>query len=406
MRIIFYAGKGGVGKTTVSAATGLRCAELGHKTLIMSLDVAHSLADVFDLGSGLMDQGGGRPVEVAPRLWIQEIDLQKEIEANWGDIHTYITTILNTSGLDEVLAEELAILPGMEEISLLLHINHYRRSKRYDVILLDCAPTGEALRFISMPTSLEWYMKKVFKLERSLFKVSRPLLKSVSPVPLPDDTYFQNLERLYSRLEGVDALLHDPQVTTVRLVTNPEKIVIRETQRAFMYFCLYGLCIDGVVVNRVLPPSAGDDFFRDWRELQARYLAEIGEFFAPVPVRTLSLCRGEVLGVKGLEKLGRLLFEEEDPSRIFFQDNPYRFVKKDGKLHLSMKLPFVMKGEVELHKADDELIVRVGSFKKHVSLPRSFIRSQPVGARIEGDRLVVHFEGEAQAGERRPGKRR
>ena len=270
MRIIFYAGKGGVGKTTVSAATGLRCAELGHKTLIMSLDVAHSLADVFDLGSGLMDQGGGRPVEVAPRLWIQEIDLQKEIEANWGDIHMYITTILNTSGLDEVLAEELAILPGMEEISLLLHINRYRRSKRYDVILLDCAPTGEALRFISMPTSLEWYMKKVFKLERSLFKVSRPLLKSVSPVPLPDDTYFQNLERLYGRLEGVDALLHDPQVTTVRLVTNPEKIVIRETQRAFMYFCLYGLCMDGVVVNRVLPPSAGDDFFRDWRELQAR----------------------------------------------------------------------------------------------------------------------------------------
>jgi len=396
VRIIFYTGKGGVGKTSISAATGLRCAELGYKTLIMSLDVAHSLSDVFDLGGGLMDQAGGRPVEVAKNLWIQEIDLQNEIEDNWGDIYAYITTILNTSGLEEVLAEELAILPGMEEISLLLHINRYRRSKAYDVILLDCAPTGESLRFISMPTSLEWYMKKIFKLERNLFKVSRPILKSISPVPLPEDTYFQNLERLYAKVEGVDALLHDPKVTTVRLVTNPEKIVIKETQRAFMYFCLYGLCIDGVIINRVIPKSAKDDFFKDWRKIQGHYIEEIEEYFAPVPVHSLDLFRGEVLGLKGLRSLGRKLYAEQDPSQIFFKENPYQFVRKDGKLELSVKLPFVMKGEVNLHKADDELIVRIGSFKKHVSLPRSFQRSHPAGARLEGDRLVVQFGGGKQ----------
>lgn len=396
MRIIFYTGKGGVGKTSISAATGLCCARRGYRTLILSLDMAHSLSDVFDLrASGLLDHGGGEPVEVEPHLWIQEIDLQKEIENNWGDVHAYISTILSTSGLEDVLAEELAILPGMEEISLLLHINRYRRADRFDVILLDCAPTGESLRFISMPTSLEWYMKKLFKIERNLFRVSRPVLRHVSPVPLPGEDYFDNLERLYSRLEGVDALLHDPAVTTVRLVTNPEKIVIQETQRAFMYFCLYGLTIDGVIVNRLLPPEAEGEFLKEWKKSQKHYLKEIEALFSPVPIRKLNLCRGEVLGLKGLEAIGEDLFGTEDPAAIFDCESPYRFTKTDGTLELAIRLPFVVKGEIALHQTKDELIVRVGGFKKHVSLPRSFARSRPKSARIEKDRLVVQFAGGA-----------
>ena len=279
MRIIFYTGKGGVGKTSISAATGLRCALKGYKTLIMSLDMAHSLSDVFDSKQdGLVEHGGGEAVEVAENLWIQEIDLQREIEENWGDVYAYLTMILNASGLETVLAEELAILPGMEEISLLLHINRYRRSKTYDVILLDCAPTGESLRFISMPTSLEWYMKKLFKLERNLFRVSRPVLNRLSPVPLPGDEYFENVQRLYNRLEGVEKLLHDPKITTVRLVTNPEKIVIKETQRAFMYFCLYGLTIDEVIINRILPDEAKGEFLQEWHKIQTHYIEEIHNF--------------------------------------------------------------------------------------------------------------------------------
>jgi len=394
MRIIFFTGKGGVGKTSISAAVGLRCAELGYKTLIMSLDMAHSLSDVFDIErEGLMDQGQGEALKMADKLWVQEIDLQKELENNWGDVYAYITMILNVSGLNEVLAEELAILPGMGEISLLLHINRYRRSKKYDVILLDCAPTGESLRFISMPTSLEWYMKKIFKLERNLFRVSRPILKKVSPVPLPGENYFANIEKLYGRLEGVDALLHDPKVTTVRLVTNPEKIVIKETQRAFMYFCLYGLCIDSVIINRILPKEARGEFLKDWRRLQEHYVDEIERFFAPVPVRCLNLGRSEIVGMDGLKDLGRELFGQDDPTQVFFHENPYAFTKKNGKLELSIKLPFLTKGEVDLHRAEDELIVRIGSFKKHVTLPRSFLRVQPAGARMEKDRLVVQFKG-------------
>ena len=239
MRIIFFAGKGGVGKTSVAAATGIKTAEMGKKTLIMSLDVAHSLIDIFDLGRNLLDQNRGKPIKVRENLWLQELDIQEEIQKNWGSIHKYLSLLLNTTGLNEILAEELAILPGMEEVSLLLYINQYVQRKKFEVIILDCAPTGESLRFISIPTTLEWYMSKVFKMERTLAKVARPIAKRIYNVPLPGDDYFETLEKLFERLKGVDQILTDPQCTSVRLVANPEKIVLKETQRAYMYFCLY-----------------------------------------------------------------------------------------------------------------------------------------------------------------------
>ena len=227
MRIIFFAGKGGVGKTSVAAATGIKTAAMGKKTLIMSLDVAHSLVDIFDLGGNLLDQNRGKPIKVRDNLWLQELDIQEEIQKNWGSIHKYLSLLLNTTGLNEILAEELAILPGMEEVSLLLYINQYVQRKKFEVIILDCAPTGESLRFISIPTTLEWYMSKVFKMERTLAKVARPIAKRLYNVPLPGDDYFETLEKLFERLKGVDQILTDPQCTTVRLVANPEKIVLK-----------------------------------------------------------------------------------------------------------------------------------------------------------------------------------
>src|SRR2546427_7276695 len=234
MRIILFAGKGGVGKTSVAAATGTRVAELGYRTIVMSLDTAHSLADSFDLDRPLMDRSRGLPVEVAENLEIQEVDVQEEVERNWGQVKAYVSQLLNVSGLEEVLAEELAILPGMEEVSILLYLNQYVKEQTYDVILLDSAPTGETLRCISLPTSMEWYMRRVFHLERSIARIARPLVASISPVPLPDDAYFQSIRDLCARLEGVDTLLKDPKGTTVRLVTNPETMVIKETQLAFL----------------------------------------------------------------------------------------------------------------------------------------------------------------------------
>ena len=342
MRIIFFAGKGGVGKTSVAAATGIKTAQMGRKTVVMSLDVAHSLADIFDLDRGLLDKNKGQPIGVSDNLWIQELDIQEEIQRYWGDIHAYISGLLNTAGLDDVLAEELAILPGMEEISLLLYINKYVREEEYDVILLDCAPTGESLRFISVPTTLEWYMKKIFKLQRKVVKYVRPVAKRVYDVPLPGDDYFQAIEDLFNKLKGVDKILVDPATTTVRLVTNPEKVVLKETQRAFMYFCLYKMSIDAIIMNRILPDDVQDAYFKDWMKGQQHHLEEAQNFFSPVPIFPVNLFSGEIIGYDHLRDLGDQIYADRDPLDRFYKEEPYRFTKEGGGYRLKLKLPFIL----------------------------------------------------------------
>ena len=394
MRIIFFAGKGGVGKTSVSAATGIRAAEIGHRTVIMSLDVAHSLSDIFDLEKDLLDQNKGKPIKVNRNLWIQELDVSEEMEKNWGDIHQYLSALLNTTGLDGILAEELAILPGMEEIILLLYINRYARKKEYDVIILDCAPTGESFRFISIPTTLEWYMKKIFKVERTIAKYVRPVAKKIYEIPLPGDDYFAAIEYLFERLRGVDQLLVDPQITSVRLVTNPEKIVLKETQRAFMYFCLYKMSIDGIIVNRILPDDVKDTYFQGWRESQRKYIELAERYFSPIPTFHVRLFKDEILGYKSLKALADQIYGKKSPLERFFEGEPYSLVKEKGEYQLVMKLPFIMKSDVQLNKISDELVVRVGSFKRHVLLPRHIAALKEVKARLEGQHLFIHFRGE------------
>ena len=394
MRIIFFAGKGGVGKTSVAAATGIKTAELGRRTVVMSLDVAHSLADIFDLEKSLLDQNKGQPVEIHKNLWIQELDIHEEIQRYWGDIHRYLSSLLNTTGLDEVLAEELAILPGMEEVSLLLYINKYVRNNEFDVILLDCAPTGESLRFISIPTTLDWYMKKIFKLERTVIKYVRPVAKRMYDVPLPDDNYFQAIEDLFEKLKGVDQILVDPEVTTVRLVTNPEKVVLKETQRAFMYFCLYKMSIDAIIMNRMLPETITDDYFKGWLKGQKFHFDEAKDIFSPVPILPVNLFSGEIIGYRNLKELSMQIYDDKNPLERFFKEEPYRLIKKDGSYRLKLKLPFILKKDVELNKLHEELIIRIGSFKRHILLPRQVASLNSVKAKFEGEYLNIFFEGD------------
>jgi arsenite-transporting ATPase len=394
MRIIFFAGKGGVGKTSVAAATGIRVAEMGRRTIIMSLDVAHSLSDIFDLEKDLLDQNKGKPINVQKNLWIQELDIQEEIEKNWGEIHRYLSALFKTTGLDEILAEELAILPGMEEVSLLLYINRYVRDKEFDVILLDCAPTGESIRFISIPTTLDWYIKKIFKMEKTLAKVVGPVAKRVYNVPIPGDEYFDAIEHLFERLRGVDQLMTDPEITSVRLIANPEKIVIKETQRAFMYFCLYRMNIDAIVMNRVLPPKIKDAYFQTWRENQKQYIEVAKDYFSPIPIFSVNLFRNEILGLERLKALAGQIYGQSNPLKRFFIGQPYDLTKEDGVYCLKLKIPFAGKDHLELNKVSDELIVRIGSFKKHILLPRHVAASKSVKARMEEDYLNVCFEGE------------
>jgi arsenite/tail-anchored protein-transporting ATPase len=389
MRIILYSGKGGVGKTSISAASGLEAARRGYKTLVMSVDPAHSLSDAFDLDKDLMDHEAGRLVNVAKDLWIQEVDVLEEISRHWNSVYAYVAALLNVSGLEQTLAEELAIFPGMEEVSSLLYVNQYVREKSFDVVILDCAPTGESLRFVSIPTTLEWYMSKIFKLERRVASVVRPMVHTFAGVPLPEEQYFKNLEELHRKLSGIDRLMADPKVTTVRLVTNPEKVVLKETQRAFTYFCLYGLTVDAVIINRILPADVSDQFFTAWKTTQERWIKTVEEFFEPVPVWRVPMFRDEVLGVERLKRLGRALYGARDPAKRFFEQAPYSFRKVNGDYHLHLRLPFVSAEHVDLYKKLDELVIRVGGYKRHIALPQRVAHCEPESARVKDGELIV-----------------
>ena len=390
MRILLYSGKGGVGKTSVAAATGLQLARQGLKTLVMSVDPAHSLADSFALKTGLFDAATADPMEVASNLHVQEVNIQLEIKRHWREISGYITTVLRTSGLGDVEAEEMAILPGMEELSAMMYVNQYRKSGAYDVIVLDCAPTAESLRFVSMPTTLDWYMKHVFPMERKVFNAVRPLANRVSPVELPSDSYFANIKDLFEKIEGIDTILEDPQLTSVRLVSNPERMVLRETQRAYVYFSLHRLTVDTIVVNRVLPAEASDSYFGRWREAQQEILTEVETYFNPVPVRRVPLFQEEVMGLERLEKLAGVLYApDENPAQVTRTERPYSFGRADGAYQVRVAMPFASKGEVGLFKKGDELVIEIGTLRRHVGLPTSMANLQPVRATFEGQTLVV-----------------
>ena len=392
MRIILFCGKGGVGKTSVAASTGLALARGGKKTLVMSLDPAHSLSDSFDVGEeSLVDHAKGEAVKIEENLWIQEVDVLEEVHRNWKEIHGYISALLAVSGVDEVLSDELAIIPGMEEASSLLYINKYSKEKAFDVIVLDCAPTGESLRFISFPSILKWYMDKLYSLERTIAKVARPVVKHLTNIPLPGDEYFDNLRELFGKIEGVDALLADPKITTVRLVTNPEKMVVKETQRAYVYFSLFGLLVDAIVINRVLPQDLKDDFFDEWKKTQRRSIKEIEDSFSPVPLMTVPLFDNEVVGRHGLVRLAEAVYGKKNPGAVLYSARPLTFKKSRGVYTMTMALPFVSNEDLDLTRVDDALVVRLGAFKRHVPLPRGIPPEAEISAEMSGTDLKVRF---------------
>jgi arsenite-transporting ATPase len=392
MRLLLYSGKGGVGKTSVAAATGVRLAELGHRTLVMSVDAAHSLADSFDLDEALFHGTTSDPHPIRPNLSILEVNIQREIKRHWAEIASYISSVLRTSGLSEIEAEEMAIFPGMEELSAMMYINQFRKDGVYDVVILDCAPTAESLRFVSMPTTLEWYIKHIFPMERRVLKAVRPLVNRISPVEMPSDSYFGKIREIFDKIEGIDKVLEDPKITSVRLVTNAEKMVLRETQRAFVYFSLHGLTVDNVIVNRLLPDEVQDPFFARWHESQSEILREIEAYFTPVPIRKVPLFTREVLGYERLAEVARVLYGESfDPSAVTMEERPYSFVRNGDHYEVRLHLPFAEKGEIGLFKKDDELVVEIGTLRRHIGLPTSMAALNPVKARREERMLVVEM---------------
>ena len=393
MRILLFSGKGGVGKTSLAAATGLQLSRLGYRTLVMSVDPAHSLADSFDLETSLFHGSTGDPFQIDEHLAIHEVNIQKEIKRHWIEISSYVSSVLRTTGISDVEAEELAILPGMEELSAMMYVNQFHREQTYDVIVLDCAPTAESMRFVSMPTTLDWYMKHIFPFQRGLLKAIRPIANRVSPVELPTDKYFGNIKDLFGKLDGINELLEDATITSIRLVTNAEKMVLRETQRAFVYFSLHGLTVDAVIANRILPQQITDSFFKEWRTSQAHVLDEIERYFAPVPVKRVPLFTHEVLGRERLDELrGAMYGEKEDPAKVTRTEAPYTFAKKADHYEIRLLLPFAAKSEVGLFKKGDELVVEIGTLRRHIGLPTSMAGLSPAKAKLDNKVLTVEMK--------------
>ncbi|MBE9128899.1 MULTISPECIES: TRC40/GET3/ArsA family transport-energizing ATPase [unclassified Coleofasciculus] len=394
MRVILMTGKGGVGKTSVAAATGLRCAELGYKTLVLSTDPAHSLADSFDL------ELSHEPRLVRPNLWGAELDALMELEGNWGAVKRYITQVLQARGLDGVQAEELAILPGMDEIFGLVRMKRHYDEGEYDVLIIDSAPTGTALRLLSLPEVSGWYMRRFYKplqkMSVALRPLVEPLFRPIAGFSLPDNEVMDAPYEFYEQIEALEKVLTDNKQTSVRLVTNPEKMVIKESLRAHAYLSLYNVATDLVVANRIIPDQVTDPFFQRWKENQQQYRHEIHENFHPLPVKEVPLYSEEMCGLEALERLKETLYSEEDPTQVYYQENTIRVVQNQSEYSLELYLPGVPKDNIQLSKTGDELNVRIGNHRRNLVLPQALAALQPAGAKMEEDYLKIRFADTAK----------
>ena len=386
MRIILYTGKGGVGKTSVAAATALRAADMGYRTLVMSTDVAHSLADSLDMDLG------AQPTQITDKLWGQEIDVLKEMQTHWSIVQDWLAALMQWQGMDEVVAEEVAVLPGMEEMVGLLNITHHYDSGDFDTIIVDCAPTGETLRLLSFPEMARWYMRKLFPIERRVATALGPMARGLFNLPVPDPKVFDSIQDLFHRLERMRSILGDPDQSSVRLVVNPEKMVIRETQRTFTYLNLYGYYTDLIVCNRLIPDTVEDGFFKTWKDSQARYFHLIEEGFAPVPIRVSHLLDREVVGLDPLREMGLALFEEDDPAAIFYEGSTQTVKREDDGHVMTVNLPFLGREDINLMQHGDELVIQAGQHRRNIVLPRILVDLPVSVARMEGNSLKLKFE--------------
>lgn len=387
MRIILFSGKGGVGKTTLAAATGVRAASLGHRTLVMSTDAAHSLGDSLAVGIG------PEPTRVAPNLDAMEIDVHHELEREFGPIRNFLTRFFKGQGLDEVVADEMAVLPGMEELFSLLRVAELARAGNYDLLLVDCAPTGETLRMLAAPDVLRFYFRKIFPVQRLLARTVRPIAPLVTSLPMPEDDVFAAVKRLYERIERLDPLLRDPQVTSIRIVLALEKMVIAESERLFTYLGLYGYSVDAVIANRVLPPSFRGAYFERVGRAQAVHMKRVREGFSSMPILESPLREEEVMGRPLLATLADEVYGERDPLSVFHTSRPPKVERRGDQYIFSFDLPFASSDRLTAYAAGDELSVTIDNWRRNIILPRSLAGREVKEARLRSGRLRVLFGG-------------
>ncbi len=386
MRVILFTGKGGVGKTSVAAATALRSAEMGYRTIILSTDAAHSLSDSFDI------QLGNEPVQIADNLWGQETEIHQTMESYWGTISRYMSALLAWRGMDGIVADEVAVIPGMEELANLLYIARYQGEGKYDVVIIDCAPTGETLRLLSFPDMLQWWMTRIFPIQRRVAGAIRPVVGAITDMPLPTKGVFDAISELFDELHRIHSLLTDVSKSSIRLVVNPEKMVIKEAQRTLTYLNLFGYYTDAIVCNRIIPEKVSDNYFKSWKESQKKYRQMIKEGFSPLPILNMTLMDQEVVGVPMLKQMAKAIYGQKDPTEVFYRGRVQEIDKENGNYVMSLNLPFTSKEKISLKHNRDELDVQVASYRRNIILPRVLRGLDIDGARFEDTTLKITFK--------------
>jgi arsenite/tail-anchored protein-transporting ATPase len=385
-RTILYTGKGGVGKTSVAAATARRCAAAGLRTVVLSTDPAHSLSDSLEVDLGSV------PTPCGDDLWGQEVQAQEEMERHWHAVQEWMGDLLAERGVDRIAAEELTVPPGMDELFSLLQIKQHHEADEFDAIVVDCAPTGETLRLLSFPDVASWWLEKMIPLERKMMGAARPFARAMLDISLPSDRVFDDVERLVHNLVAMNVILRDRATTSIRLVMNPDRMVIKESMRTFTYLNLYGYLTDAVVVNRVFPPEVEGGYFDAWRAVQSEQMELVRSGFAPVPILTAPYFEQEVIGGAMLDRLADEVFGDEDAAALLYDDVSQELVSENGTATLRLAIPFVEKADVELKKIGLEVIVRVGPQKRTIILPPTMAAYHPRSAQFEGGALSVRFE--------------
>jgi arsenite-transporting ATPase len=394
VRVVLFTGKGGVGKTSVAAATAVRCAAAGYRTVVMSTDPAHSLGDSFDVELGIEAK------QVGKNLWAHEVSSLHEMQRHWTKLHEYAVEVFSTQGLDEVLADEVANPPGMDEVASLMWIKHYAQRGEHDVLIVDCAPTGETLQLLTFPDAAKWWLDKIYPWSRRAMRVARPVLQPMMNMPLPSDEVYASLKDLLMDLDGMRKVLTDPETTTVRIVLNLEKMVVKEAKRAYTYLSLFGYVTDAVIVNRLLPGDLHDELFQNWQRIHHRYQVEVEESFAGIPIFNVPLFDREVVGEKMLARMAQAIYGDDDPARRFATANAQRIDKEGSDYVLSLKVPFVEKSDVDLSRHNGELYVTVGNYRREITLPRVLARRETAGASIESGELRVRFAPKSTEGKK------
>jgi arsenite-transporting ATPase len=390
VRIVLFTGKGGVGKTTSAAGTATLAARAGRRTLVLSTDAAHSLADAFGLAVV-----GSEPVEVDTDLWVHQVDVQRRFERSWGEIQGYLVSVLDAAGVDPITAEELTVIPGAEEVLALLELRNHAVSGAWDVIIVDCAPTAETLRLLALPEALGWYMTRVFGVQRRVVRALRPVLTRAAGVPMPEDSVFDAIERLHRDLEQVQQILSEKE-STVRLVLTPESVVVAEARRSLTTLSLYGYRVDGVIANRVFPEGDGDAWRAGWVASQQTVLAEVRQSFADVPIWRSDYRPGEPVGTDALAALAEAAYAGADPLAVPVGEGPMTITRTSSGAVLRISLPFAQTDDVDLARHGDELVVTVGSYRRLLALPAALRRHTVEAARVVDGALQVRFRFEQE----------